>query len=48
MMTGRHPLIRMLDRGALIFLGVLAAIADVKVGGTSAPATLAAADEARG
>jgi urea transport system permease protein len=27
MMTGRHPLIRMLDRGALIFLGVLAAIA---------------------
>ena len=27
MMTGHHPLIRMLDRGALIFLGVLAAIA---------------------
>ena len=27
MTTGHHPLIRMLDRGALIFLGVLAAIA---------------------
>ena len=27
MISGHHPLIRMLDRGALIFLGVLAAIA---------------------
>jgi urea transport system permease protein len=27
MMAGHHPLIRMLDRGALIFLGVLAAVA---------------------
>ena len=26
-MAGHHPLIRMLDRGALIFLGVLAAVA---------------------